>query len=342
MNEIIQNLEREFNVQILKSILPLKGENTYNTDESGRITSLYLRKIELSNIDRFLDTSSSLTELSLEFCEIRNIKSIKSFNQVKKLILSYNPLLSSEIEQIKYLKELNHLELNSVELKNTKFLQDLVNLELLSLCGSDHLYEIKELENLDKLRNLNLSFNRIDSFSKLSLNKNIESINLRSGKLTSLVGVEKYPNLIELNLSGNSISKIENLENLKNLKYLNLSSMRLSKIEGLDKLYELEVLDISDQLIKLIEGLGNLKKLKQLNLSENNISRVENLDNLQNFEYVLLEHNDIVEFDSKFLNYLNSSCFISLVGNPIKEIKGYVPDNVKIQFEEPNWVPKSL
>src|SRR3990167_3634051 len=295
MNEIIQNLEREFNVQILKSILPLKGENTYNTDESGRITSLYLRKIELSNIDRFLDTSSSLTELSLEFCEIRNIKSIKSFNQVKKLILSYNPLLSSEIEQIKYLKELNHLELNSVELKNTKFLQDLVNLELLSLCGSDHLYEIKELENLDKLRNLNLSFNRIDSFSKLSLNKNIESINLRSGKLTSLVGVEKYPNLIELNLSGNSISKIE-----------------------------------------------NLKKLKQLNLSENNISRVENLDNLQNFEYVLLEHNDIVEFDSKFLNYLNSSCFISLVGNPIKEIKGYVPDNVKIQFEEPNWVPKSL
>ena len=116
-------------------------------------------------------------------------------------------------------------------------------------------------------------------------------------------------------------------------------------MEGLESLINLETLDLSNNYygeLNKINGLDNLINIKRLNLSENKIQKVENLDKLVNLEYLLLECNDIRELDKNFLYALKNKCHISLVGNPIKELGIDIPQNLTIQFEEKNWIPKKL
>ncbi len=342
MIDFIKKIEQNFDIHIIHSHEPLRGKNTFDLDENENIKSLTLKKVKLTNLDVLLPIANHLTELSVEFCEIETLKTLFFFQNLSKLKLSYNPFQSIEIEHLNSLKNLKCLELNGTNINDTTPLKDLISLERLAISGLDQLLEVKGLENLELLKDLELDHSRIDSIEKIAVNENIRSISLRSGKIPKISGVEKYPNLTELIIASNPITQIEKISHLTQLKTLNISSTWINKIEGLDHLTNLEILDLSNQYLEKIEGLDCLIKLRQLNLSENKLRKVENLNNLINLEYLLLECNDIHEFDTSFLHNLRSSCFISLVGNPIKKLDGSIPDHVKIQFETDHWVPKSL
>lgn len=126
--------------------------------------------------------------------------------------------------------------------------------------------EIKGLEMLTELEELDLSYNHIEKIDSL----------------------EKFPHLKRLNLEGNQISKIKGLNNLEELLELNLSRNRISEIKGLENLRELRSLDLSHNNIAELKGLDTLSNLEELNLLNNNIKGVkkpENLKKLLIFQY---------------------------------------------------------
>lgn len=128
--------------------------------------------------------------------------------------------------------------------------------------GITSISEIKGLENLPALKELNLSNNHISEIS----------------------GLDHLENLYNLNLSNNEITEIKGLNNLRNLMFLRLDFNSIQEIKGLDSLKRLMTLYLNGNKINEIEGLDNLNNLNALYLAGNNITEVKGIENLHNLK----------------------------------------------------------
>jgi Leucine-rich repeat (LRR) protein len=333
MKGFINSLNNKYGVKIPFCTELEKGQNSYSLNEFGNIEALFLNKLNMQNLDFLLPIAEKIEVLSLYNCSIEQISSLHAFFNLKKLSLVDNPLEQSELDHLIQLQNLIELDLRLVNISDTSSLGELTNLTRLNLSFNLDLYEVKGLKKLKSLNHLDLQFSQIDSLSKIEVNENIQSINLNSSQITQISDLEGYPNLRNLELGGSRISKIEGLTHLKKLERLSLAASSINKIEGLGNLVNLKTLDLSMNEIHKIEGMEYLMNLKELNLRDNKIAVVENLDNLHNLELLILDDNKISQFDSAFLNNLNSTCNISLAGNPMKHFEGIAPDHVTIKFE---------
>ncbi len=345
MLDFVHKLEREFETQIIQSKEPNRWQNTFDLHEDGSVKSLFLYEVNLNNLDILVPISEQLQELWVQDCGIQNLSSLKHFGNLTKLCLDSNPLSLSTYENICHLTRLKELKLEGTTIEDTSLFSTLVNLEKLYLGYCNNLLEINGLEKLHFLKHLSLEFSQINTIKNIHLNSNIDSMNLKNSGIQKISDLDRYPNLSILELAGNPISKIEGLSTLKKLKRLIISSASLENIQGLEGLVNLEVLDLSNNMytnLDKITGLDTLINLKQLNLNENRITKVENLDNLINLEYILLDANLISDFDTSFLFKLRSPCYISMIDNPLKEIKEPIPNHVEIQFDADHWMPRGL
>lgn len=333
MNKFIQELSKKYDIEIPFSVESMKGVNSYSLDQDGNIKALFLNGLTLKSLDMFLPISDKLEVLSLEDCSVEYIDSLSSFSYLKKLNLSENPLNQSELENLVQLPNLIELDLSMTQILDTSVLGVLSSLIRLDLNFNTKLYEIKGLEGLSSLQHLDLEFSRIDNFSKIEVNENIQSMNFSSVSVTQILGLEKYSNLKSLDLSGSKISKMEGLDHLLELRRLFLSSNQIERIKGLSKLTNLETLDLSMNEIKKIEGLESLINLKELSLRDNKLSVVENLDNLNSLEQLLLDTNKIHKFDSGFLNDLKSECYVSIEPSIRKRLGDGIPSNIIFESE---------
>ena len=109
--------------------------------------------------------------------------------------------MASAIENIAVLEKLEELDLSFTDIEDTSPLGTLTNLTDLNLSLNAGLYEIKGLEKLRFLERLKMEFHSIERIEKISLNENIQSINLRCGDIEQVSGLDKFTNLRELNLS---------------------------------------------------------------------------------------------------------------------------------------------
>jgi Leucine-rich repeat (LRR) protein len=342
MKEFIKSLNRKYDVKIPLCAEPQKGQNSYSLDKFGNIDALFLNNLDMQNLDFLLPIAEKLEVLSLNNCSIKQISSANSFFSLKKLSLVDNPLEQSELDQLIQLKNLIELNLNITKITDSSPLCELTKLRQLDLGFNSYMYEVKGLKKLNSLNHLDLQFSRIDSLSKVEVNENIQSMNFNGSQLTKISNLENYSNLRNLELSGSRISKIEGLTHSKNLRRLSLAANSINKIDGLGDLVNLETLDLSMNEIPKMEGMEYLINLKGLNLRDNKISVIENLNNLHNLETLILDDNKIRDFDSTFLNNLNSPCIISLAGNPLKQFEGSIPNNVIIEFETEHRAPRFL
>ncbi len=142
----------------------------------------------------------------------------------------------------------------------------------------------------------------------------LHELNLNSNHITMIKGLENLKELQKLSLYWNGISEIRGLENLINLEILNISNPRaylsydrsgdaylqsrnyispISEIKGLENLVKLKVLNLKGNGIRIIKGLENLTNLKKLNLSKNEIRTIQGLENLTNLEKLNLSENKI-------------------------------------------------
>jgi hypothetical protein len=186
---------------------------------------------------------------------------------------------------------------NLLDLKGVNKLADLNELNL------SH-NEIDEIENLGILRGLEtllLANNRIKEIKGLGLLSNLKELNLSGKRIIKIEGLDNLEQLEHLNLSRNQIVEIERFKKLKNLKYLGLGNNQIRRISGLENLINLEVLDLKCNQIKEFKGFKAIKELRLLILSENFIKEIPDFSELDNIKEVYLDYNPISKEQIKIL-----------------------------------------
>lgn len=356
MDEIILKLEKDLDKSLeLSTNLP-SYRNAYVEDDKKNVIGLSLYNVQLGSLDQLLTLSLTLKELLLINCNIVDLSSIKSFQNLKKLELRENLIPHKELKHLLGLNNLTHLELSGTAITDASILAELSKLEYLNISSSSSLTKVAGLAKLSKLKYLDCSGSEYLNLEPIAGHDGISHLIANCSNFESMSGIERFPNLTHLDLSSTLITEIIGLENLRNLRHLNISSSSLDKIsgletleklesldlgssdlhkiEGLDALVNLKVLELGDCQITKIEGLEALTKLKRLQLRENEISKVENLENLVELEYLNVEMNKVCEIDTAFLLKLSKPCKIYL-GSPTLKEKGLdviSPKQVEVFF----------
>ncbi len=220
-----------------------------------------------------------------------------------------------------------HVSGNSLSLQNRgiKKIEEIKGLDkLLALIELDlsinDIEEISGLESLINLQYLTITNNKIKDMKGLSKCKNLKSLNLSYNQINEINNLESLQNLNELVLFVNNIHKIENLESLKRLKTLRLDFNKIHVISGLECLENLEVLGLSENRIPEIINIKELKNLKYLDLSKNRISKIKELDYNIKLEELYLYTNQISKIEG--LENLKELKFLYLFDNNINSIEG--------------------
>lgn len=193
--------------------------------------------------------AETVTELNLntfDFGKIHNVKGIQGFVSLKKLIINQHNIIEIDLSANTFLETV-FLAGNSL---STIDISKNINIETLDLTANE-LTEMVGLPKLNKLKDLNLSFNYLDEITVS--NASLEVLHISNNDLTSL-DLSSVPNLKNLLLTSNKIHHLELLSNKKLETLLvsdnQLENINLSKNNNLSHLYitsnQLNSLDISN------------------------------------------------------------------------------------------------
>jgi len=224
-----------------------------------------------SNIDcgyqgDFIPTSP---ENSLTWANLKNLDYIRMYN--------FDNQHQKKIFDIKYLADIPSLK--EVHIQGTGYssipenIENLQNLEVLKITYNQDLVDSlpKSIVNLEKLRVLDISYNHITSLpDEIGNLKNLRELTFYNNGITSLP--ESIGNLAHLyTLEGpeNEITELpDSIGNLTNLMVINLSHNKISKLpESMKNLILLDTLDISNNYITEIPQF-----IHNLNIVDYNVS----------------------------------------------------------------------
>ncbi len=104
----------------------------------------------------------------------------------------------------------------------------------LSRIGVQDISEIRGLDTLQVLGELDLSHNKIAEIKCLENLKNLYSLNFNNNRITEIKSLENLKNLYKLNLNNNEITEIKGIESLKRLRFLYLKNNQIKEIKGLE------------------------------------------------------------------------------------------------------------
>ncbi|MCJ7648947.1 MAG: leucine-rich repeat protein, partial [Candidatus Lokiarchaeota archaeon] len=104
--------------------------------------------------------------------------------------------------------------------------------------------------------------NNITEIKGLETLKNLVNLNLNDNKLTEIKGLETLVNLETLYLDSNQLTDLHNLESLEKLEKLKLLYLNFNPLEGEEKQFATYVQDFEVDKVK--EFLESYKKWKQV------------------------------------------------------------------------------
>lgn len=252
---------------------------------------------------------------SLEDLNLGRFKKLESLCLRQNLLTSMTAVADLPTDTLEEL-DLYDNRINHISSALNKF-EKLKNLDL-------SFNKIKNIKNIDKLVNLeNLYFvqNKIKEIKNLETLKKLKNLELGGNKIEEISNtMNQLPAVEQLWLGKNKIPRLENLSNLLNLRVLSIQSNRITKIEGLDKLVNLEELYLSHNGISKIEGLENNTKLQVLDITSNRISKLENLSHLVHLTDFWCSYNQVSSFDeiAKELGKLPELDTVYFEGNPVQ------------------------
>lgn len=230
----------------------------------------------------------------------------------------YYVVLREDQIEVEDTLSLRHLGISRMD--EIKGLQFMVQLKDLDLMGN----RIGRIEGLDALMNLtqlNLGDNNIKKIGGLRHLAKLERLMLRGNRIAEIEGLEPLAQLTHLDLGDNHIREILGLGHLTKLAQLALHGNRIGKIEGLETLTTLTHLDLGNNRISKIEGLENLPNLTHLNLQGNQLSSVQGLENLRNLRVLDLSDNKITDLQG--LTGLPHLHHLNLEHNKISEANAF-------------------
>lgn len=197
----------------LKKLVNLKKLNISNvhdsdTDNLTSLTSLEWLSIsnsDLSNIE-FLDKIRQLKYFFLEYTpNIKNYEALKYLSRVEKVNLSYSNVTEEELKTVPDIDTLVGLGLVGNNFININEFPVFKNLTSLALCNNP-LESIKiPLDNIPKLKYLDISSTLIVDANKIHGFDNIEEIIIKDTKIIKVAPFKKYKNLRHINATISNI-----------------------------------------------------------------------------------------------------------------------------------------
>jgi Leucine-rich repeat (LRR) protein len=151
-----------------------------------------------------------------------------------------------------------------------------------------YLFDLRMLEKLSNLQNLNLSSANITNINSIGKLNQLEALFISKAAVRNL---EQFKGLTKLHILGLQETMIDNIETLSNfteLSSLDISSNKVSDIEPLRKLTKLQYLHLENNPITNIEPLEGLMNITSLYLDGTLISDLEPLKNLSSLSKLSL------------------------------------------------------
>ena len=229
----------------MKSLQKLDASGNAITSTAPLFALTELRELDLSGNELKdlggLSPLTGLENLNLENTHLLNeqLLSLENLTSLRRLNIKDNPELTGEevdalkrcltgcsvetsrlvytveIHGVRYRQDLTILDLGGIgEPVDLAEIAKIPALEKLSLHG-DQMESIYELRALEKLRELDLSDNRISDPTPLALMFRLEKLNLANNQITTISALLNLVQLKELDLRGNDLTaeQIERLEN---------------------------------------------------------------------------------------------------------------------------------
>jgi len=273
-------------------------------DLYNKITGIRLLSTRLTEIPEYIFKFPELKYLDLSYFDNDELVYSGDWSYQKTL---------SNISEITKLKNLEFLDLTNCKI-------DTFPLEICELSNLKHLtirtgfpveciWSIpKEIVNLKKLEELNLSFSGFEVFPQEILKlTNLKILNLTVNEIGIIPkDISKLKNLTELYLAGNwNLIEPQNLSQLGELTKLTKLDLnyRIPKdLNFLTGLSNLQYLNLSEiYFLSFPKEILSLENLEYLNLSNSNIRNIPNeIADLKNLTYLNLHGNDSLDIYNLF------------------------------------------
>ena len=215
-------------------------------------------------------------------------ENLEKLSMVNQAFGDISPL--ANLTKLKYL-DLRNVAKNGHGIKDLSPLAKLTNLEYLNLFKAEPI-NVNELENLVKLKSLNLGAAKINSVSFASKMINLEYLNLEHNEFADVTALEDLVNLKTLLLDSTVKTWLTDT-----------SKSRIRDISKLNRLTKLEELGVSNNDIDNIDVVKNFKKLNKFHATNNNITNFESLLSLRGLQEVWIQENknNIVKSPENYL-----------------------------------------
>lgn len=243
------------------------------------------------------DYPADTTEIDCVHARIASIPSLRleRFPSVQRLCLRQNSI--SAIEALEPLSaSLTDLDLYDNLISSIRNLDSLARLRNLDL-SFNKIKHIKHIKHLNDLRDLYFVQNKIGAIEGLEGLSKLRNLELAANRIREIRGLETLVGLEELWLGKNKITEIKGLDTLQNLKILSIQSNRIRDITGLSSLPNLEELYISHNALTSLSGLEDCKGLRVLDISNNQVASLKGLEGLDELEEVWASYNLIADFN---------------------------------------------
>ncbi|KAI0126952.1 protein phosphatases PP1 regulatory subunit sds22 [Xylariales sp. AK1849] len=307
-------------------------ENVLHGDEisadEGEAATLRLREaycVRLLLIPAYLtdlldDEDPETEDIDLTHSRVGNIPALRldRFKQVVRLCLRQN--LIKDIEGLSSLgSTLQELDLYDNVLAHIRGLEDLTKLRTLDL-SFNKVKHIKHIDHLTELTDLFFVSNKISKIEGLETLVNLRQIELGSNRIREIKNLDSLKNLEELWLAKNKITELKGLSGLPKLRLLSIQSNRIKDLSPLRLAPQLEELYISHNALENLDGLDGNPNLKVIDISNNMIQSLKGLGHLKQLEEFWASYNQIGDFadverelaDKKNLNT------VYFEGNPLQ------------------------
>ncbi|CAL6025374.1 leucine-rich_repeat domain-containing protein [Hexamita inflata] len=161
--------------------------------------------------------------------------------------------------------------------------------------------ELKSLNGIyqfNKLKYLNLSFDKIRDLSPLRSMIFLDNLNVEDNAVVSLSPLSNLFNLKYLYISFNQITNLYPIRNLSKLVCLYATNNKITDLNGIEQLKNMNKLYLQDNMITDINPLSQYSSLTQLNLQNNQITDITPLRNYTLLKFVSIDGNYITDLQA--------------------------------------------
>ncbi|XP_068594980.1 leucine-rich repeat and IQ domain-containing protein 1 [Brachionichthys hirsutus] len=268
-------------------------------------------------------TLREVTSVTLEDLPACSLSTLALCPQLQSLSLRRCGLKA--LEGVNQLKQLCFIDVqeNDISFVDCENMQSLRIL----LLSDNKLSSIHGLEGVENLDILELSRNSITRIAGLVSTRRLQRLSVDHNQLISTKGLKDVYTLLHLNCSHNHLDRVEGLENNALLNTLDLRANGLTKPPSLNNQVLLRELYLDDNSISSLQGLTAcwLPLMQHLSVAQNRITQLPPMSGVLSLLNLDLRFNCLSELQNLCESLEGCRCLgdVRLSGNPLQQDNGW-------------------